>query len=112
MVCVCPSLPLSFLGLTALDYNVRLKRTGKRNEIFIATKFGFSRAPDRLVDGRPEYAAQQIERSLKRLGVDCIDLYYLHRCACQPYETASLLMSRRRPDVEVPIEVCIVYAVN
>ncbi|KAJ7131444.1 Aldo/keto reductase [Mycena epipterygia] len=58
------------------------KRTGKRDEIFLATKFGFV-APtppeNRIIDGSPEYARRSVEKSLKRLGVDCIDLYYLHR---------------------------------
>ncbi|KIY70751.1 Aldo/keto reductase [Cylindrobasidium torrendii FP15055 ss-10] len=53
-------------------------RTGKRSDIFLATKFGNSHTrPD--PDGTPEYMHQQFEQSLKRLGVDYIDLYYLHR---------------------------------
>jgi aryl-alcohol dehydrogenase-like predicted oxidoreductase len=55
------------------------KRTGKRNDIFLATKFGFRSEPGRLIDGRPEYVKQAFEKSLSRLGVDHIDLYYLHR---------------------------------
>ncbi|KAJ7732079.1 NADP-dependent oxidoreductase domain-containing protein [Mycena maculata] len=57
------------------------KRTGKRNEIFLATKFGVvgGEAGKRLVNGTPEYVHQAVEKSLGRLGVDCIDLYYLHR---------------------------------
>ena len=59
----------------------RFKRTGKRNEIFLATKFGMgpTKASGRVVDGRPEYVPQVAEESLTRLGVDYIDLYYLHR---------------------------------
>ncbi|KAJ7084963.1 NADP-dependent oxidoreductase domain-containing protein [Mycena epipterygia] len=55
------------------------KRTGKRDEIFLATKFGFV-PKDGLttVDGSPEYAKLCVEKSLKKLGVDCIDLYYTH----------------------------------
>jgi aryl-alcohol dehydrogenase-like predicted oxidoreductase len=56
---------------------------GKRNQVFLATKFGIVRDPNdptaRGVDGRPEYARKAIEDSLKRLGVETIDLYYLHR---------------------------------
>ncbi|QRV87714.1 aldo/keto reductase family protein [Ceratobasidium sp. AG-Ba] len=52
------------------------KKTGKRNEIFLATKFGIT--PNGPC-GTPEYIQQAIERSLKRLGVDTIDLYYAHR---------------------------------
>ncbi|CCL99237.1 uncharacterized protein FIBRA_01252 [Fibroporia radiculosa] len=56
------------------------KRTGKRNEIFLATKFGLrSGVPNRLVNGDPEYVHQAFNTSLSRLGVDSIELYYLHR---------------------------------
>jgi ABC-type sulfate/molybdate transport systems ATPase subunit len=47
----------------------------------IATKFGNRRAPDGRPldpDGRPEYVREACDASLKRLGVDCIDLYYQH----------------------------------
>src|SRR6516225_338061 len=54
---------------------------GRRNGIVIATKFGQTRRSGQGngVDGRPEYVAQACEASLKRLGVDVIDLYYQHR---------------------------------
>jgi len=55
------------------------KRSGKRNEIFVATKFGFTLDANRPVNGSPEYVKQACESSLKRLGVSCIDLYYVHR---------------------------------
>ncbi|KAF8151857.1 Aldo/keto reductase [Mycena galopus ATCC 62051] len=55
------------------------KRTGKRNEIFLATKFGFVAMSGRAIDGTPEYARKALEKSLSTLGVDFIDLYYLHR---------------------------------
>jgi len=55
------------------------KRTGKRDEIFLATKFGYFGTPDRLINGDPAYVKVAVEKSLKRLGVDSIDLYYLHR---------------------------------
>ena len=54
----------------------------RRDEIVLATKFGNVRAPngDFLgVNGRPEYVASACDASLKRLGVDHIDLYYQHR---------------------------------
>ena len=54
----------------------------RRNEIVIATKFGNVRAPngDYLgIEGSPAYVARACEASLKRLGVDHIDLYYQHR---------------------------------
>ncbi len=68
---------------------------GRRDEVVLATKFGLKRAAPLpggvgfrlVVDGRPEYAHECIDASLERLGVEHIDLYYLHR-----------------PDTEVPIE--------
>ena len=56
--------------------------TGRRDEVVLATKFGIERAPNgaRLgVNGRPEYVRGACEASLRRLGVDHIDLYYQHR---------------------------------
>jgi len=52
------------------------KKTGKRDEIFLGTKFGFTATG---VNGTPEYVKEALEKSLKRLGVDSVDLYYLHR---------------------------------
>jgi aryl-alcohol dehydrogenase-like predicted oxidoreductase len=54
----------------------------RRDEVVLATKFGNVRAPDGAflgVNGRPEYVRQACDASLRRLGVDCIDLYYQHR---------------------------------
>jgi aryl-alcohol dehydrogenase-like predicted oxidoreductase len=64
----------------------------RRDEVTLATKFGIVAGGPvepggRQVDGRPEYVRRSIEGSLQRLGVDHVDLYYLHR-----------------PDPEVPIE--------
>lgn len=53
-----------------------------RNEVVIATKFGNVRGKDGAflgVNGRPEYVRYACEASLRRLGVDTIDLYYQHR---------------------------------
>ncbi len=57
------------------------KRTGKRNEIFLATKFANVFNPDGTmsVKSDPEYVKEACDKSLKRLGIDCIDLYYCHR---------------------------------
>lgn len=56
---------------------------GKRQQVVLATKFGIMRDPSnphaRGVCGRPDYVRQAVEGSLKRLGVDEIDLYYQHR---------------------------------
>jgi len=55
------------------------KRTGKRDKIFLATKFGIVRGEKRGTNGTPEYVKSACEKSLRRLGIDTIDLYYLHR---------------------------------
>jgi len=56
---------------------------GKRNQVFISTKFGIVRDPNnptaRGFNGSPEYVQKSVEGSLKRLGVETIDLYYQHR---------------------------------
>jgi aryl-alcohol dehydrogenase-like predicted oxidoreductase len=54
----------------------------RRDEVVLATKFGNVRGPngERLgISGRPEYVMQACDASLRRLGVDVIDLYYQHR---------------------------------
>jgi aryl-alcohol dehydrogenase-like predicted oxidoreductase len=64
--------------------------TGRREDVVLATKFGIVRGQRRFggdVDGSPEYVRAAIERSLTRLRVAHVDLYYLHR-----------------PDSSVPIE--------
>ena len=83
------------LGVTMLDtadiygpqYNKRLVAkaiAGKRDQYIIATKFGFA-IDDQgnwemgQFNGRPEYVRTSIERSLKNLKTDYVDLYYLHR---------------------------------
>ena len=53
-----------------------------REQVVLATKFGIIRTEDagfRGVNGKPEYVHQECDASLKRLGVDTIDLYYQHR---------------------------------
>jgi aryl-alcohol dehydrogenase-like predicted oxidoreductase len=55
---------------------------GKREKIVLATKFGLqgsSVSGEQRINGRPEYVRQACEASLKRLGTEYIDLYYLHR---------------------------------
>jgi aryl-alcohol dehydrogenase-like predicted oxidoreductase len=58
----------------------------RRGDIILATKFGILRAPDgtydavrRGYDGSPAYVQKACEASLRRLGIEVIDLYYLHR---------------------------------
>jgi aryl-alcohol dehydrogenase-like predicted oxidoreductase len=56
---------------------------GRRDEAFVATKLGIVRDPQnpraRGIDGTPEYIRSAVEGSLRRLGLDHIDLYYQHR---------------------------------
>ena len=56
---------------------------GRRDRVFLATKFGIVRDPNdkmvRAIDGKPDYVKHACDASLKRLGVDAIDLYYQHR---------------------------------
>ena len=55
---------------------------GKRNSVRIATKFGIVREPgryERRIDNSPAYIRQACEASLRRLGIEHIDLYYVHR---------------------------------
>lgn len=82
------------LGVTLLDTadiygpltNERLVAkaiAGRRDQYTVATKFGYEiDDADHMtngLDGRPEYVRKSIERSLKNLGTDYVDLYYLHR---------------------------------
>lgn len=75
------------LGVTFIDtadvygegHNERLIGNaigGRRDEVFLATKFG---ADQPSGGGRPEYVRRAVEASLRRLGTEHIDLYYLHR---------------------------------
>jgi len=56
---------------------------GRRDQVVLATKFGIVRDPKdptvRGVNGKPNYVRQSCEASLRRLGVETIDLYYQHR---------------------------------
>jgi aryl-alcohol dehydrogenase-like predicted oxidoreductase len=70
---------------------------GKRDRVVLATKFGNLRKPDGTagVNGRPEYVAEACDASLKRLGVEVIDLYYQHRVdPAVPIEETVGAMSR------------------
>lgn len=56
------------------------KRSGKRSDIFLATKFGLVHGSAGLeIRSDPEHIKASCEKSLKRLGIDTIDLYYCHR---------------------------------
>src|SRR6185436_336732 len=80
------------LGINFFDYSdaywgtrheVLLGRAikGFRNEVLVSTKFGNIDLPDggKATNGRPEYLRQCCDASLKRMGIECIDVYYLHR---------------------------------
>ena len=72
---------------------------GRRNRFFVATKFGIVRDPAnptrRGVDGSPAYVRASVESSLKRLGIETIDLYYQHRVDPKtPIEETVGAMSR------------------
>jgi aryl-alcohol dehydrogenase-like predicted oxidoreductase len=72
---------------------------GRRDQVVVATKFGIVRDANdpkvRGVNGRPEYVREACEGSLKRLGIDVIDLYYQHRVdPATPIEETVGAMSR------------------
>jgi aryl-alcohol dehydrogenase-like predicted oxidoreductase len=72
---------------------------GRREQVVVATKFGIVRDANdptvRGVNGRPEYVREACEGSLRRLGVDVIDLYYQHRVdPATPIEETVGAMSR------------------
>ncbi|HBK47622.1 MAG TPA: aldo/keto reductase [Xanthomonadaceae bacterium] len=72
---------------------------GRRDQVFLATKFGIRLDPAdpsvRGISGRPEYVQAACEASLKRLGVEHIDLYYQHRVDPQvPIEDTVGAMAR------------------
>ncbi|MDQ4136515.1 MAG: aldo/keto reductase [Pseudomonadota bacterium] len=70
---------------------------GIRDKVVLATKFGNIRRPDGSTDvnGKPDYVPQACEASLRRLGVDVIDLYYIHRVdASVPIEETVGAMAR------------------
>ena len=54
-----------------------------REQVVIGTKFGYARTPERLddwsLDNRPEHIQRAVDASLQRLGIETIDLYYMHR---------------------------------
>lgn len=78
-------------GMNANELLVGRALRGRRDRVVLATKFGIVRDPNdpmkRGISGRPDYVKSCCDASLKRLGVDTIDLYYQHRV-----------------DVETPIE--------
>jgi aryl-alcohol dehydrogenase-like predicted oxidoreductase len=55
------------------------KRTGKRDQIFLATKFGFLKGSYTDIDSSAAFCKKACADSLKLLGTDYIDLFYMHR---------------------------------
>lgn len=78
---------------------------GKRHKAVIATKFGIVREENeyaREVSGKPEYVRQACHNSLKRLGTDFIDLYYIHRIdASTPIEETIGEMARLQDEGKI-----------
>ena len=69
----------------------------RRDQVVLATKFGIVRGTDgsRSISGKPKYVRSACEASLKRLGIDAIDLYYQHRVdANTPIEETVGAMAR------------------
>ena len=95
------------LGITMLDTadiygnserQVGQALAGRRDRVLLATKFGFTTpatAAERSINGSANYVKQACDASLQRLGVDSIDLYYLHRVDSQvPIEETVGAMSK------------------
>lgn len=84
-------------GFGANEELVGRTLAGHRDQAIVATKFGNIRHPDGKADvnGKPDYVPQACDASLRRLGVDVIDLYYLHRVdPSVPIEDTVGAMSR------------------
>ncbi|KAI9829120.1 MAG: hypothetical protein M1832_000143 [Thelocarpon impressellum] len=80
------------------------KRTGKRADIFLATKFAvvFDGQGGSSVNSSPEYVSQAIDRSLKKLGVPFVDLYYCHRLDRKtPIEKTVSAMAQLKRDGKI-----------
>lgn len=75
------------------------KRTGKRDQVFLATKFGIVPGSMSEIDSSGPYCKQACAKSLATLGTDYIDLYYVHRVnASTPIEeTMRALLELKRP---------------
>lgn len=56
-----------------------LKKRGGENPFTIATKVGITRDPDQRLNNDPKHMAEALDESLQRMGIDAVDLYYVHR---------------------------------
>jgi aryl-alcohol dehydrogenase-like predicted oxidoreductase len=89
---------LSFYGDSEVLLGKWFKRTGKRNEIFLSSKFGIMKSgtfvDERTVDSSAKYCKEACQASLTNLGIDTIDLYYVHRVNFEtPIEETMRAMS-------------------
>ena len=86
LICRAIDLGIDFLDTANIygDSEIKVGKAlaGRRDRVVLATKFGIvtdSTIQDRQVDGSRENALRECDKSLQRLGVEQIDLYYLHR---------------------------------
>lgn len=82
---------------------------GKREHIFLATKFAnkVDANGNRSIDSSPEYCRQACEKSLKRLGLPYIDLYYAHRLdGVTPVEKTAEALKKLKEEGKV--KVCVI----
>ncbi|EJC99943.1 Aldo/keto reductase [Fomitiporia mediterranea MF3/22] len=89
-------------GTTELTLAKWFAETGRRSEIFLATKFGARDPEGKFGDGKPvstpSYIKYALQRSLQRLGTDYIDLYYQHRV--DPNVPIEVVLEALREPVE------------
>ena len=92
---------------------------GRRDRVVLATKFGYVRSGDGKflgINGRPEYVRQACDASLKRLGVEAIDLYYQHRVDRQVPHLSRTDQIRHRADGvldrHLPVDAVLVVEVD
>ncbi|KAJ7128722.1 NADP-dependent oxidoreductase domain-containing protein [Mycena epipterygia] len=81
-----PAIGFGAMGTSAYYGQVQAHR--KRADIFLCTKFGSM--PDMTINGSPEHVRDSAEVSLAKLGVDSIDLYYLHRLSIRPSRSTKI----------------------
>ncbi len=67
------------MGLSETIIGDWLRARGGKNPFTIATKVGITQDPDQRLNNDPEHMRQELDASLRRLGVEAIDLYYVHR---------------------------------
>ena len=88
--------------LAELELGKWFKKTGRRSDIFLATKFGGYDPEGKFGGGKPistpSYIKYALERSLRRLGTDYIDLYYQHRV--DPNVPIEVVLETLREPVE------------